>query len=264
MRTLFVITMVWSISHAETCDQILFYNSDTNINNYKQLKIEFDKFFEKIGHYKFQPFDDENIFETQLKENKFCMLILSNWYYIHLQKKMALMPILKAHRKGVDTQEIVLITKKMNDQKKIVLAKRTVASSISLLHSKALLNRILDDKHYDQNLNVLRVPKDIDALMAVGFGMSSYALSTFYSYHALSMINPSLYKRFICIGKKVKIPLMICAVLDLQKQSKLIDAFVNIDKIPHGKNSIKMLGIDGFKLYQRNVHHTPSRSSNGF
>ncbi|KPA09648.1 hypothetical protein MHK_010149 [Candidatus Magnetomorum sp. HK-1] len=243
--------MIISFSHAKTCDEIYIYNSDTNINNYKQLKIEFDRFFGRIGNYTFQPFDDKNIFEKQLKEKKFCMLILSSWYFQNLQEKLSLTPILIAHRKGVDTQQVVLITKVTPGNNKKVIPKGNLASCMSNVHSKALLKKILIDSNYDNNLILLRVPKDIDALMAVGFGMSTYALSTFHSFNMLSIINPPLYHKLTSIGKKVESPLMICAFLYNKKHNKLIDAFVNIDKIPEGKNSIKMLGIDGFKMYQK-------------
>ena len=242
--------LIISLSHADTCEQIYFYNSDTNINNYKQLKIEFDRFFGRIGKYTFQPFDDKNIFENQLKEKKFCMLILSSWYLKDLQEKLSLIPILIAHRKGVDSQQILLIKKVTSGNDKKVIPKGNLASSMSNEYSKALIKKILINSNYDHNLNVLRVPKDIDALMAVGFGMSTYALSTSHSFKMLSMINPPLYHKLTSIGQKVASPLMICAFLYNQKHAKLIDAFVNIDKIPEGKNSIKMLGIDGFKMYK--------------
>ena len=243
-------------THAETCDQILFYSSDTNINNYKQLKIEFDKFFEKIGNYTFQPINDQNILKNQLKEKKYCMLIISSWYFNNLQNKLSLLPILIAHRKGDEKQQIILIRKKIpgHDKNKFIFAKGNIASSMSKAYSTALLNKILIDHHDDHVFNVLCVPKDIDALMAVGFGMSTYALSTYNSFHNLSKINPSLFNKLTCIGKKVDSALMICAVLSQQKQKQLINALVHIDKIQEGKNAIKMLGIDGFKYYHKNYH----------
>jgi len=246
--TFFCMILIIPFSHAEKCTQILFYNSDTNINNYKQLKIEFDTFFNKIGNYTFQPFDDEKIFQNQLNEKKFCMIIVSSWFLNNLQNNLELVPALIAHKKGVDKKQIVLITKITSDPKKTPVIKTgNVATSMSSRHTKAVLDSILSDN----NLNVLRVPKDIDALMAVGFGIATYALSTFNSFKTLSVINPALYKKLTLVGKKITSPMMICAFLGQQQHKKLIDAFVNIDKIPEGKNSIKMLGIDGFKYYQK-------------
>jgi len=232
--------------HAETCNQILFYNSETNINNYKQLKIEFDRYFGKIGKYTFQPFDDKNIFENQLKQKRFCMIIVSSWYFNLLQNNISINPILIAHRKGVSTQQIILVKKITHGNG---IAGGNVATSMSNVYSNALLKKILDNND-DYHLNVLRVPKDIDALMAVGFGMSMYALSTVHSFHTLSKINSPLYNKLSCIGNKVDAPLMICAVSEQTKNNKLRDALLNINKNPQGKNSIKMLGIDGFKEWK--------------
>jgi len=237
--------------HSETCEQILFYNSDTNINNYKQLKIEFDRYFGKIGNYTFQPFDNKNIFESQLKKKQYCMLIVSSWYFYHLQQELSLKPILIAHRKGVETQQIILVKKiTQGNEKQLVITNGRVASSMSNVHSKALLNKILVDNNSDHHFKILRVPKDIDALMAVGFGMTTYALSTVHSFNMLLNINPPLYNKLCSIGKKVNSPLMICAVLNQPANNELQDAFIQMNKIPEGKNSIKMLGIDGFKYYQ--------------
>jgi hypothetical protein len=246
-----------SFSHAEICDQILFYNSDTNINNYKQLKTEFDNFLKKIGNYTFQPINDQNIFHDQLKDNKNCMLIISSWYYNILVDRFTIFPFLIAHRNGMKTQQIILIKKKSGQNiARLDFSKGNIASSMSRDFSESMLNSILIDHHVNHPFNVLRVPKDIDALMAVGFGMSTYALSTYHSFKNLSKINPSLFNKLSCIGKKVDSFLMICAVVNHQHDPQLINAFVNMNKIPEGRNAIKMLGIDGFNYYHTNHHRS--------
>jgi len=244
-----------SFTHADTCKQILFYNTDTNINNYKYLKIEFDKFFEKIGNYSFQPIIDKNIFENQLKEKKYCMLITSSWYFNNIKDKLTLCPVLTAHRKGIEIQKIILLKKTTpgDEGKKLDLHKGKFASSMSKEYTKELLNKILIDYKCNNNYNVLCVPKAIDALLSVGLGMSRYALSTYHSFNILSKINPPLFNKLTCIGRNVDSPLMICTFFCQQKDQQLLNAFVNIDKIPEGINAIKMLGIDGFKYYRRNT-----------
>jgi hypothetical protein len=247
--------MIISFSHAENSDQVLFYNSETNINNYKQLKIVFDNFFKKIGNYSFQPINDQIIFEHQLKDNQYGLLIISSWYYNTLVDRFSIYPALIAHRNGMKTQQIILIKKRTGQKTtRSGLAKGNVASSMSKGFSQSMLHSILIDHHVNHQFKLLCVPKDIDALMAVGFGMSTYALSTYHSFHNLSKINPSLFNNLKCIGKKVDSFLMVCAVFNHQKDLQLIDAFVNINNTPEGKNAIKMLGIDGFKYYHINHH----------
>lgn len=251
---IFSLFFMISLSHAEICDQVLFYNSDININNYKQLKIVFDNYFNKFGNYTFQPINDQNIFENQLKDNKYCMLIISSWYYNNLVDRFSLSPALIAHRKGMNTQQIILINKTFGHNKpRFDFSKGNIASSMSKGFSESMLKSILIDTHVNHPFNFLCVPKDIDALMAVGFGMSTYALSTYHSFNNLSKINPSLFNKLNCIGKKVDSFLMICALFK-QKDPQLINAFVNINKVPEGRHVIKMLGIDGFKYYHKNYH----------
>jgi len=41
---------------------VYFYSSETNINNFKSLKMEFDKYLSRFGTYEFQPFSNREDF----------------------------------------------------------------------------------------------------------------------------------------------------------------------------------------------------------
>jgi hypothetical protein len=55
------------ISSGEGKIKIYFYSSETNINNFKSLKMEFHRYHSKFGLYEFQPFSARHVFEEHVK-----------------------------------------------------------------------------------------------------------------------------------------------------------------------------------------------------
>ena len=47
---------------------IYFYSTETNINNFKSLKMEFDRYLSKLGSFEFQPFIAKETFEKHIKD----------------------------------------------------------------------------------------------------------------------------------------------------------------------------------------------------
>ncbi len=90
--------------------KIYFYSSETNINNFKSLKMEFDRYLSKFGPYEFQPFSSRDVFEKQVKGKENCLLLLSSWHYRHIHKKYALTPALTGVRNGKKYQRKILVT----------------------------------------------------------------------------------------------------------------------------------------------------------
>jgi hypothetical protein len=90
------------------------------------------------------------------------------------------------------------------------------------------------------------VPKDIDALMSVGFGMSQSALTTGNSLETLKSVNSVLYDKMKILAQASESLLLILAVpesfsADAQKAVRVIQ---NMPSNEDGKEKIKMLGLD--------------------
>ena len=89
--------------------KIYFYSSETNINNFKSLKMAFDRYLFRFGPYEFQPFKSRDVFEKHVKGRENCVFILSSWHYRHIHKEYSLIPVLSGVRKGKKYQRKILV-----------------------------------------------------------------------------------------------------------------------------------------------------------
>ena len=64
--------VLYVISSGAGKTMVYFYSSETNINNFKSLKIEFDRYLSKQGPYEFQPFSSREDFEKHVKDKENC------------------------------------------------------------------------------------------------------------------------------------------------------------------------------------------------
>ena len=233
---------------------IYFYNPETNINNFATLKTAFDTYLIKHGFYYFQPFDDRKNFEAVIQEKKGDIYFLSSWHLKALQQKNIPLKIaLVGTSKGNTMQRKVLSTKK--DIVNVAMLRNTVvagAGSEEYIHS--VLKQILG-KGQEALLNdikLLIVPKDIDAVMAVGFGMASAAISAESGLDKLAMINPNQFRELHSLGFSEKDYLLIAATLKKpeQQEVQLLEVLRKMSEADAGEENLKLLGIDGWRTVQ--------------
>ncbi|MDM8525442.1 hypothetical protein QUF80_18905 [Desulfococcaceae bacterium HSG8] len=225
---------------------ILFYSAEANINNFKPLKTEFDTYLLKSGNYEFQPFSDRETFEQYIKEKDKCLLFLSSWHYRNIYKSYALNPFLVGIKNGKKHQKRVLVTKSA-DLKSV--AKGTIASASDVQHSRSVLKEILGDETAANSARILTVPKDIDALMSVGFEMSKAALITESALKDLEKRDPSLHKKIkiLAEGKASFLPVLAVPDEFVKNAEKVIEIIKSMPGDSNGMNAIKMLGLDGWE-----------------
>ena len=222
---------------------IYFYSSETSINNFKSLKMELDRYLSRFGPYEFQPFSEREDFENHVKDKERCILLLSSWHYSKIYKEYDLTATLAGTSNGQKYQKRILVTKD-----EFVKAGR-LASASSREHTGSYLRAMLKGKEILDNIQVLTVPKDIDALMSVGFGMSKLALTSGSAFDELKKINPILYKkmRILAEGEK-SLSLVIAVPKGFRKEAgKIVAVFQNMPADPDGKEKLMMLGLDGWQ-----------------
>ena len=253
IKSLLLIFLFVNVVVADTL-KVYFYTTEAHINNFKSLKVGFDEYLEKHGDYEFQPFNDKKTFEKYLKD-KNSIVVLSSWHYKKISKEFDLTAKLVAQKKATRLDTKILVGN-IEDEKVLVGLKNlplrgVVTSAYDDEYTKELLST-LTKKHSD-NLSVLIVPKEMDALMSVGFGMSKFALVSRDSLNLLKNINPFLSKR-LKVYKESKPTyriLIACNKIDKDKQ-KLISVFRKMDLNNNGKNILKMIGIDKLVVLNSN------------
>lgn len=228
-----------------------FYNTESNFNNFAAVKMGFDVYLENRGGYLLQPFDLRENFEKAIKGKKGDIYLLSSWHLKELQqKKVPLKIALIATSKGNTTQRKVLSAKK--EITDVSMLKNTVvaaAGSEEYVHS--ILKKILgkEQEALLKDIKILIVPKDIDAVMAVGFGMATAAISAESGLDKLAAMSPNYFKELHSLGFSEKDYLLIAATLNKpdQQETQLLEVLRKMSEEETGLESLKMLGIDGWR-----------------
>ncbi|DAB39527.1 MAG TPA: hypothetical protein CFH83_00140 [Sulfuricurvum kujiense] len=229
--------------------KVYLYTPEINVNNFKSLKMSFDSYLSGYGNYELQPFSDKETFEKYLK-NKNTIAILSSWHYREISKKYNLEAMLVAKKKGSVTDRKILVGQKNT------LLKGVVTSAYDTEYTNELLNSITDE--HSQELSVLRVPKEIDALMSVGFGMSRFALISKDTFVHLQHINPVLSKDLKIYYESDPEYRMLLACNETDKEvTTLVSIFKNMEFSSDGKKILNMIGID--KLVVFNIRNLENR-----
>jgi len=228
---------------------LCFYSSETNINNFKSLKMEFDNYLSKFGSYEFQPFSDRDAFEKNIREKKGKQLLfLSSWHYNKIYKEYLLKPSLVGMRNGKDYQKRILVTTPKFANLNSVKA-GPVASASNIEHTRNELGEMFKDKGSAESVRILPVPKDVDALMSVGFDMARAALITENALNDLKMLDPLLYEKMKILSEgKASLLLILAVPEDSEKNAEdIVKIIKKMPDDPDGKNIIKMLDLDGWK-----------------
>lgn len=240
-------------ANATSENTLFFYNPESNINDFRSLKRLFDTYLSAQGTYQFQPFNNQNTFESFLKKSKNDVFLLSSWHYQNLieQGYSNLKPLLVGTIDGQSTYTKVLSTKKNIRDIKGLQGKR-IASAGNLNYTKNTLEGMVAEQQLTirKPFRVLTVPKDIDALMSVLFGMAHGALTARNSLTTLATLNPRKYRllRQQAESQAIMLPLVVIysPIAKFSTQTLLN----SIEDMPHsstGKAVLGMLGWDGWK-----------------
>ncbi len=227
---------------------VYFYNPESSAASFAMLKTEFDTYLTGFGNFRFQPFGDRNMFIQVAKSQPNGVFILSSFDYRHLNQDNSLVPVLIGIFDNKTTYRKILIGKSqsssINPQKKT-----RIASCGSKEHNLATIHEMLNLPSYSANIDILIVPKDLDALMSVIFGMSSNALVSENSFKQLAKTNPHQYEMLAIQFESKPIQLPIVSVTK-NAQINYTDLLAIIEKMDHsneGEKKLKLLGVDGWR-----------------
>ncbi len=245
----FLMFMSLSKVHANSKYTVYFYNPETNINHYVLLKGGFDKYLSDYGPFKFQPFSDRKTFEKFLTKQRDGIFLLSSWHYRYLSGKVPIEPIFIGFLKDKTTQRKILSAKE-NIESIDSLKGKKIASAGSVEYTKNILMQMLGKEKKDiiDSLKILTVPKDIDALMAVGFGMASSALTAEVSFSRLLAINPKQYGMLKQLSSMETLLQIVAAPKHFDEHvGQLLSIIQDMDSSVEGKMNLKMISLDGWK-----------------
>lgn len=128
------------------------------------------------------------------------------------------------------------------------IGKGPVASSSDAAYTRGMLRDMLQDKTLADGVRILTVPKDVDALMSVGFGMSKAALITESALEKMRKTDPVLRKKMRPVGAGKDALLMILASPETPGgvPADLIQIIKDMPNHSDGLDVVKMLELDGW------------------
>jgi len=230
---------------------IYFYNPEININNFASLKKEFDTYLSDYGEYQLQPFSEREIFEKVAVNKNDGVFIISSWHYKKLKETLSLEPVLVAVSKNKSTCRKILSAKK-NINNLNSLKNSNVASASSEDYTRNIIKQMLGETSDGivRSVKVLSVPKDIDALMSVGFGVADAALTTENSFSKLATINQKQYEMLkqLLVSEETLLPIVVVPKSLANDCEQLLKVLEKMGMTSEGKNRLNMLGFDGWKV----------------
>jgi len=249
-----LLALLWALfplrSFAGQKYTIYFYNPETNINNFASLKKEFDTYLLSFGEYQFQPFNERETFEKLITERKDGIFLVSSWHYRKLKETIPLEPMLVAVYRDKSTCRKILSVKKSIDNLNL-LKGATVASAGSEEYTRSILRQMLKQNNEDvvRSLKILTVPKDIDALMSVGFGMAGAAITTEGSLAKLAMMNQKQFDMLqqLAASDDTLLPVIAAPKPYNDACKKLTSLIKEMGVRQEGKQKLTMIGLDGWK-----------------
>ncbi len=249
MICLVMMLLIMNTSNAKNY-KLYFYSVESNINNYRLLKIEFDTYLGIAGMYKFQPFKNKNAFEEYIRSHNDGIYLLSSWHFKKLKDSLNIKPELIGVLNNKSIQKQILISNR-TIQNLDDLRNETIASASSEEYTKSILSKMfgIEKKELLETVRILTVPKDIDALMAVGIGIANSGLATQSSIETFKQINLNQYNSFNKLSQSENIPLPVIATAPKPNDDikNLLNIIEKMGEVSDGSKAIKMLGLDDFK-----------------
>jgi ABC-type amino acid transport substrate-binding protein len=139
----------------------------------------------------------------------------------------------------------------------------SLATSGNEEYSRSILSDIYSQESVDQfsSLNILTVPKDIDALMAVGFGLADAALTTKSSLDKLSTLYQQQNQALHIIGESHSLKRLAVVFKQIPQAEHRQIQFIlrQMAKDKKGKRGLSMLGLDDWRLVDE--HLTTNKGS---
>ncbi len=232
--------------------QIYYFSPESNINNYSLLKREFDQYLADQGPFRFQPFADSATFSEIILAEQNGLYLMSSWQYEQLKTEVDLCPLMVGMADGKVYHNYFLIVPEQIESIN-ELANVTLASSSSETFSQTILSQALQATPAQENklptVRFLMVPKDIDALMAVSFGMARGALVSAVSYSDFKNINPQQASslKILAKGQKHLLPILTATTLQDSRAGSCARALEKMQENKAGRIRLKMLGLDGWR-----------------
>lgn len=234
---------------------LYFYNPNVTVTNYNDLKSLIDVYLASEGNYQFQPFDNQQNFENVLLDPQPHLFMLTSYQYEQWNEKvlerpdLTLTPLLVGAIDGKSTYSKVLTSKTADIDVKTALSKRIAFSGDRAVAIKILNELAMQaDLSTRDNYNVIEVPKDLDALMSVTFGVAQVALTANTIYEQFKQRNSKQSEdlKVLAESAPISLPIVTTYLKNSQDISSFIEILEKMQSTEQGQEALGMLGLTGW------------------
>lgn len=223
---------------------VYHFNPESHSDRNLVLKNTFDQYFQVSHNIVLQPVEERSTFESLIAEKPISLFIMSDWQFHQLEANSNdLIPYLRGLKNNNDTFHKLLIGKAPLSPQHATVA---VSGTEDYVHSLLTEMRLNASPLPMQQLRLLTVPKDIDALLAVSFGMADAALATENSYEKYELLYRNEYQQLKILGTSQPQKRLVVALFQqhLPALQTALDALLDMDQSPNGLLGLKLLGLD--------------------
>lgn len=242
--------------------KVYFYNPEINTARNLVLKNAWDNYLFQVGLYELQPVDNGESFTKLLHQEEDSAFIMAEWLYASLISSLeideqSLELAFVGVKNGSDTYRKILVANK----RALNFENVTIASSGSKERARKVLSSIYPEYSLQQleKMKVLSVPKDIDALMAVGYGLAEMALTTEVGLSKVALLNEHLYNDLLVLRKSepFKRSVLVFKSNNLELKAALVSVLSNMSQDPKGQQAMSLLGLDEWKSSDNKIAKSP-------
>lgn len=262
---------------ADLSNKIYFFGLDINTSRNILLKSSFDQYLaeapvskflrgaksdvnkgsQRKQSIEFQPVSQIDVFEKGLLAEKPLAFLMRPDLFTELkQKNKKIDQVYKPEFQGLkgnsDVYQNILLSRGARD----LLPNTTIASASNRSVSEKLLQQMSPTFSAEtiDSVRYLKVPKDMDAIMAVSFGLADFALSGENSFRVLVDLYQEQYEPMKVVSRSRDLKRYIAVVrqdLDPELLASLQKTFSTMESHPMGLHAIGIIGLDGWTAIEK-------------
>ena len=234
--------------------EFYYFSPDSPQSNLGQLKSEFETYFSNNNFsYNFQPFTHFVDFHRLSTERRPSFILVPAWYVRKYGKELGLHPILVEVRNGSTSYKKILLVSKtspaeLHDNDIVPLAMTSMGPNDQTPAIKELAASHLINV---QQLNIINVPKDLDAILALVLGQVKMALVAQDNLQIISSVNPRITQAIQKLDKSITVSMPVLCYLEGRVGSddveKLVNTFKRMTTEKPRNKIMEMLQIDDWQ-----------------
>ena len=241
---LFLFLFSIDLVFAET---IFIFNPETRITRIRKVKSGIENHLKSKGiHTDVYIFVKSEDFENSVSRLKPDLAIVSSYYYSLMASKYKWHAVLSGHKDGEKIFTKVLVTLKSLNNPQQLINKNLATVSLGA-SSLSFIDSLLPSGLSTENIHVVSVSKDIDAMIALAFEQVEAAIVTIASFNKLKKNNPVAVKNLHIMQKLNPIQYPKIAVFPKAESiEKLTSALKEMPYNGNTKIVLRFFGVTGF------------------